>query len=346
MKKILLKIIFSLLILLIAFNILLVIYIKERDKEICLKEEYKRLEYGERYDPKLDDLIDLNKFNFLDEEKILIESNLIIEENKEYPAVGKYNIKVKYKDKSLEQVVEITDTTNPELSIQEIIEIDYNTDLSTYDFGKYITTKDLSELKDYVIDLANINSGVSGEYETVISCEDVYGNKTEKKFKIKILEKIEEVEKEEIVPEVITKKKDEEVKKKTTASSKKSDTKTTKDETTTSKKQENDLPVEENNNSNDASTEEKKEDKKEENYQEKEYTIVVNPNKCTHGEDNYYDTREEAIALYKNKVKECSEKLKNKEIKTYEEYIKVCPYGYQDWSCPYCGKWTIEMYYR
>lgn len=39
-----------------------------------------------------------------------------------------------------------------------------------------------------------------------------------------------------------------------------------------------------------------------------------------------------------------SQKRKNGEI-TYEEYVKKCPYGYECWSCSYCGKWTVNFYY-
>lgn len=346
MKKLFLKIILSLLILFLAFGILLEIFIKERDKKICLKEDYKKIEYGESYNPKIEDLINLEKFEFLDKTKLSIESNIIMEENKTYDAIGTYNINVLYKDIKLVQVVEVIDTTKPELSIKEIIEVDYATDLSTYDFKQFITTSDLSELKDYIIDLSKVNANVSGEYETVISIEDVYGNKTEKQFKIKILEKIEELveveEKVEKKVEVTTKKKDTEVKKKASTLSEKSKTETQKKEAATSEKNENNVPE---NKEKETSNSTVNEEKKENDNKEKEYTIVVNPNKCTHGDENYFNTREEAIALYKNKVKECSEKVKNKEI-TYEEYIKICPYGYEDWSCPYCGKWTISMYYR
>ena len=346
MKKLFLKIILSLLILFLAFGILLEIFIKERDKKICLKEDYKKIEYGESYNPKIEDLIDLEKFEFLDKTKLSIESNIVNKENKNYATVGTYNINVLYKDIKLVQVVEVIDTTKPELSIKEIIEVDYATDLSTYDFKQFITTSDLSELKDYIIDLSKVNSNVSGEYETVISIEDVYGHKTEKQFKIKILEKIEELveveEKVEKKVEVTTKKKDTEVKKKASTLSEKSKTETQKKEAATSEKNENNVPE---NKEKETSNSTVNEEKKENDNKEKEYTIVVNPNKCTHGDENYFNTREEAIALYKNKVKECSEKVKNKEI-TYEEYIKICPYGYEDWSCPYCGKWTISMYYR
>lgn len=322
------------------FNIILVIYMKKMNEKIVLKEEYKRLEYGEQYNPKLDDLIDVNKFSFFDTKKVSIESNMVMEENQNYAKVGKYNISVLYKDLALVQVIEVIDRTAPELIIQEIIEIDYNTELSTYDFRKYIKIFDLSELKNYTMDLSKVNSSISGEYEASISIEDIYNNKTEKQFKIKILEKIEEVEG---VKEIAVEKKDEELKKKSITSSEKSETEIQKNSMTISEKNENNCwGTKESDISNNLASEEKKEN----NNKETEYTIVQNPNKCTHGDRNYYDTREEAIAVYKNKVRECSEKLKTEEIKTYEEYIKVCPYGYEDWSCPYCGKWTIKMYYR
>ena len=31
---------------------------------------------------------------------------------------------------------------------------------------------------------------------------------------------------------------------------------------------------------------------------------------------------------------------------TYEEYCKKSPYGYESWSCSYCGKWTGNFKYR
>ena len=29
-----------------------------------------------------------------------------------------------------------------------------------------------------------------------------------------------------------------------------------------------------------------------------------------------------------------------------DEYYKNCPTGYEIWSCMYCSKWTINLYYR
>ena len=298
MKKLFLKIILSLLILFFVIGFLLEIFIKERDKKICLKDEYKKIEYGESYNPKIEDLIDLEKFEFLDKTKLSIESDVIMEKNKTYAAVGSYYINVLYKDIKLVQVVEVIDTTKPEISIKEIIEVNYATDLSTYDFKQFITTSDLSELKDYIIDLSKVNSNVSGEYETVISIEDVYGNKTEKQFKIKILEKIEEVvEKEECKVEIAAKKKDTDVKKKVTTTSEKNKIDTGKKDTSTSEKKETKAPESKEEAPNNTANE----DKKENNNKDNEYTIVLNPSICTHDDDKYFDTREEAIAQYKNK---------------------------------------------
>lgn len=335
MKKKIFIIILVIIILILGISFGIIEYITQRDNKISLIQDKVIIEYGETYNPTLEELINLQEFNYIDVEKVEIESNIDNEENKEYPAVGKYEIRVNYKDKTLKQKIEVIDTIAPELSIQENIEIEYNTDLSTFDFKNYITTSDLSELKDYNIDLAKVNTSISGEYETTVTIEDMYGNKTEQKFKIKVLEKVEEkVEepKENAQKEAVTENKTNnsnknKVSNPTTINTSNEEIKN--NATTPEEKQEEMSNQTTNDNTN----------------QDVIVDIVQDTSKCTHGKENYFNTREEAIAQYKNKVKEYSEKVKNNEI-TYEEYIKVCPYGYEDWSCPYCGKWTINMYYR
>lgn len=340
MKKKIFIIILVIIILILGVSFGIVEYIKQRDNKISLIQDKVIIEYGKIYNPTLEELINLQEFNYIDVEKVKIESNIDNEENKEYPAVGKYEISVYYKDRILKQKVEVLDTIAPELFIQENIDIEYNTHLSTIDFKNYITTSDLSELKDYNIDLSKVNSNISGEYETTVTIEDIHGNKTEQKFKIKVLEKVEEkVEepKEKVQKEVAT-----ENKTNNSSKNKVSNSKTTTDTANEDIK------------NNATKPEEKKQEKQEEmtnqttddnNNKDVIVDIVQDASKCTHGKENYFNTREEAIAQYKNKVKEYSDKVKNNEI-TYEEYIKLCPYGYEDWSCPYCGKWTINMYYR
>ena len=43
-------------------------------------------------------------------------------------------------------------------------------------------------------------------------------------------------------------------------------------------------------------------------------------------------SKERNITLYK---------WVNDEISN-EEYYKNCPYGYECWSCSYCGKWKVD----
>lgn len=189
------KVIISLIIifiLLMIFGTVFVLFLYERDKQISLIQDNIVIEYGSIYNPKIEELIDLSKYNFINLDKVGIESNIENELEKDYPAVGEYQISVKYKKIVLEQKIEVIDTVAPNLEVEENIEIEYNTDISTVDFSKYIKITDLSKVNDFNIDLSKINSSISGEQTTNVSVEDIYGNKTEKELKIKILEKPKE----------------------------------------------------------------------------------------------------------------------------------------------------------
>jgi hypothetical protein len=59
----------------------------------------------------------------------------------------------------------------------------------------------------------------------------------------------------------------------------------------------------------------------------------------------WFNSESEAISYYKSIIKSWGEKWEKFEIDD-ETYQKNCPYGYEDWSCPYCGKWTINFYYN
>ena len=52
------------------------------------------------------------------------------------------------------------------------------------------------------------------------------------------------------------------------------------------------------------------------------------------------------IELYLKEIdNNYSRKYENGEI-TYKEYVTKVPYGYECWSCGYCGKWTGNFFYR
>ena len=61
--------------------------------------------------------------------------------------------------------------------------------------------------------------------------------------------------------------------------------------------------------------------------------------------NRWFDTYNSAVAYYDNLISNYGSKLRAEEI-TIEEYDKKCPCGYETWSCPYCGKWTVNFYYR
>jgi len=65
---------------------------------------------------------------------------------------------------------------------------------------------------------------------------------------------------------------------------------------------------------------------------------------CNHSNSKYYNTKNEAISEYDRIINEWSDKWINNEIDD-ETYYKSCPDGYEIFSCPYCNKWTISLYY-
>lgn len=174
-------------------------YMNIKISKIELNDELIKLEYGESYKPELESLINFEKYNFINKDEVIINSNLINEEGKDYPAVDSYEVNVKYKNRNLIQKIIVEDSVSPIIEPIEKIEIPFGTNLNEYDFDKYIKIKDLSDCEKYNIDLSNVDSKKSGEYTVKISVKDKYDNLTENEFNIVILEEI----KEEIVEEKI-----------------------------------------------------------------------------------------------------------------------------------------------
>ena len=316
MKKKVLMGFIIILFLVIIFGITYMLFLEKRNNGISLIKDNVVIEYGNAYNPNIEELIDLSKYKFINQQEISIENNIENEKDKDYPAVGEYEINVYYKKKILKQKIEVKDTTAPELSVKDNIEIPFDTDLSTFDFKNYIVASDLSELKDYAIDLSKIDSNASGEYEIVVAIEDIYGNKTEKNIKIKILEKMEEK----------TEKKDNTIPKQSSSKNEVSNSKPITNSNPTKETEKNN-----NNNNNSIINNDTKKEETEETP------------KCNHSSSNWFNSEKEAIATYEKKVKEWGDKWSNGTI-SYEEYIKNCPSGYETWDCPICHKWTINMY--
>lgn len=82
------------------------------------------------------------------------------------------------------------------------------------------------------------------------------------------------------------------------------------------------------------------------NIQKEEHCTNNNNNSVSCGNmGKWFNTKDE-IEEYRNNIsnKYCQQ-YENGEI-TWEEYMKKSPYGYECWSCGYCGKWTGNFKYR
>lgn len=178
-----------------------VLYIN-KDKTLQLNKETVEIEYGKTYNPNLKDIV--KSYDDFNSKDLKLESTIKNEDGKEYPSVGKYEVKVTYKKQEVTQKVEVKDTTKPELTVPESIEILQGTDLSTFDFKSLLNTTDLSELKDYEIDYSKVDANTVGEYEVNVSIQDKYENKTDAKVKATVIEKPTINDDEVVVQEVVT----------------------------------------------------------------------------------------------------------------------------------------------
>ena len=82
------------------------------------------------------------------------------------------------------------------------------------------------------------------------------------------------------------------------------------------------------------------------NIQKEEHCTNNNNHSVSCGNiGKWFNTKDE-IEEYRNNIsnKYCQQ-YENGEI-TWEEYMKKSPYGYECWSCGYCGKWTGSFKYN
>lgn len=62
----------------------------------------------------------------------------------------------------------------------------------------------------------------------------------------------------------------------------------------------------------------------------------------------WFNSKNDAIAYYNSQVKYWGDWWENSEFseENNKKYYANCPSGYEVWDCMYCGKWTINFYYR
>lgn len=165
---------------------------RDTSPDLSLKKEVVTVEYGQTYNPVFDQLVktkglDKDDVKYL-KNNVKIKNGIKNEDQKDYPAVGKYKVTVKYKDETKTVKVTVKDTTAPELNVPDNTEVVKGTDLSTFDFKSLMSATDLAQLNEIQIDYSSVDGSTAGEYTAKASVEDVNKNKTEKEFKVTVVQ--------------------------------------------------------------------------------------------------------------------------------------------------------------
>ena len=193
---------------------------RDTSPKLQLKKNTIILEYGKEFKADFDTLVDTKGLN--KEDKEYLKKNLKIksdikndtesvtkedgtteEKDRGFAKVGDYKVNLTYKDETKTVKVVVKDTTAPEITVPENIEILQGTDLSTFDFKSLITATDLAQM-ELNIDYSTINVNVPMEYIAKANVEDVNGNKNEKEFKVTVIALPIVAEDEVVVQETVT----------------------------------------------------------------------------------------------------------------------------------------------
>ena len=193
---------------------------RDTSPKLELKKKQINLEYGKEFKADFDTLVDTKGLS--KEDKEYLKKNLKIKSDIEndtetvtkedgttedkdrgFAKVGDYKVNLTYKDETKTVKVVVKDTTAPEITVPENIEILQGTDLSTFDFKSLITATDLAQM-ELNIDYSTINVNVPMEYIAKANVEDVNGNKNEKEFKVTVIALPIVAEDEVVVQETVT----------------------------------------------------------------------------------------------------------------------------------------------
>ena len=220
------------------------------------------------------------------------------------------------------------------------------------------------EKDEYLIN-ENHSSTVEQEEENKISITpEITTQETEKVEEVQEIEDVEIVEKpvEEPIDEVVDKKEKPKVtnkqpaiqnESKTSNSESSNTTKDNSNKTTENTKEKNEERVENNikNDTKDEEINQNQETTEESKNNDKSQEEKANETpKCNHDNEKnkWFNSKKEAEAIYYAELEKWDEFVRhdNVTVEEYMEYINNCPTGYEVWSCPYCQKWTINMYYK
>lgn len=147
------------------------------------------IEYGQTVDISFEKLIKTKNYSKEELKEVKketkITNNIKNEEEKEYPAVGKYKIQLKYNKQTLTKKVTVKDTTKPVFN--EVSEITINQNTKDFDYASQIQATDLSAV-ELSFDTSKVDVSKPGDYELVVSAQDSSGNIETKKIIVHIKE--------------------------------------------------------------------------------------------------------------------------------------------------------------
>ena len=194
---------------------------RDTSPKLELKKKQINLEYGKEFKADFDTLVDTKGLN--KEDKEYLKKNLKIksdiendtenvtkedgtteEKDRGFAKVGDYKVNLTYKDETKTVKVVVKDTTAPEMTVPENIEILQGTDLTTFDFKSLIIATDLATINELTVDYSTVDINVPAEYTVKASIEDTNGNKAEKDVKVTIIAPPAVAADEVVVQEEIT----------------------------------------------------------------------------------------------------------------------------------------------
>ena len=194
---------------------------RDTSPKLQLKKNTINLEYGKEFKADFDTLVDTKGLN--KEDKEYLKKNLKIktdikndietvtnedgtteEKDRGFAKVGDYKVNLTYKDETKTVKVVVKDTTAPEMTVPENIEILQGTDLTTFDFKSLIIATDLATINELTVDYSTVDINVPAKYTVKASIEDANGNKAEKDVKVTVIAPPAIAEDEVVVQETVT----------------------------------------------------------------------------------------------------------------------------------------------
>ena len=155
-------------------------------------------------DKVIKDTKQTNNIKYVTVDNLDENGKIVSKEEKDYPEVGKYEIKFTYKKEKATVKVTVKDTTKPEIKSPETIDVVQYTDLSTFKFGDLLEATDYSDLKDWKIDTSKVDVNTVGTYDIKVSIQDKYKNKATKKLTVNVVEAPQVAGDEVAVTEITT----------------------------------------------------------------------------------------------------------------------------------------------